>query len=237
MKVAISMVRDEKDIISYTLDHMLKSADRAIILDNGSVDGTREIIEDYSDRVKLVIDSNHEYYQSTMMTHLAYLAGEMGAEWIFPFDADEAWTIHDDWLEDADIINMSSHVYVPHKDDDNNEINPLKRINHRTSAAEPLPKVAFRYHPDVRLHMGNHGVDTPFNRHKFVQGMRHYQYRSYEQLKRKVRQGTQAVEATVLPTSTCMHWRNLAVLSDLELESWWNSYVSQPEMVYDPYAC
>ena len=42
---AVTMVRDEADIIETTVRHMLTQVDVVIVADNRSVDGTREIVE------------------------------------------------------------------------------------------------------------------------------------------------------------------------------------------------
>ena len=221
------MVRDESDIIEYTLRHMLHYANHALILDNGSVDGTREILEDFGDQITVIDDPEVGYYQDIKMTNLTHKAGYMGADWIFPFDADECWTIPDELLEDTDVIQMRSHVFVPNMHDDHLEPNPLRRMRHRMTSMEPFPKVAFRYHPRAKLHMGNHGVDHPGRRVRQTMGMRHYQYRSLEQVKRKVRQGTQAYNATELPATYGAHWKELAALDDKQLEQWFYNYVTQ----------
>ncbi len=52
MRLAMTlMVRDEADIIGAMLDHHLRQGvDIFIVTDNGSIDGTREIIEEFSAR-------------------------------------------------------------------------------------------------------------------------------------------------------------------------------------------
>ncbi len=233
MRIAISMIRDEADIIRHTLNYMLKQVDHAIIADNGSVDGSREILESFGDSVTIVDDPDVGYLQDVKMTRLAHRAGDMGATWVFPFDADEAWTLPLHQLDHADVVQMRSFVFLPNPDDENDP-NPLKRLSHRMLFPEPLPKVCFRYHPNARLHMGNHGVNHPGPTCVSASGMRHYQYRSLDQVKRKVRQGTQAYEATDLPPMYGAHWRQLAALTDGALEHWWNEYVSQP-VIHDPW--
>ena len=42
---AVTMVRDEADIIETTVRHMLTQVDVVIVADNRSVDGTREILD------------------------------------------------------------------------------------------------------------------------------------------------------------------------------------------------
>ena len=48
--IMTAMVRDEADIIASMLDHHLEQGvDHFVVTDNGSVDGTREILEDWLD--------------------------------------------------------------------------------------------------------------------------------------------------------------------------------------------
>jgi glycosyltransferase involved in cell wall biosynthesis len=233
--VAITMVRDEADILPWTFAHMLDQVDHVIVADNGSVDGTRDMLTDPSldGRVTVIDDPEVGYYQARKMTALAHQAGEIGADWVVPFDADEAF-----WLPvlaaiDADVINVRSYVHVPHRTDDAAELNPIRRIRYRLFDREPFPKVVYRYHPKAKLAQGNHSVKIPGARTIEAGSMRHYQYRSLDQVKRKVRQGTTAYKATNLPVTEGAHWRQLAALDDDQLAAWWDAYTSQP-LVYDP---
>src|SRR5262245_51477569 len=83
------MVKDEADIIGFTVARMFGQVDEIIIADNGSTDGTRELLEQLP--VQLVDDPDPAYYQSRKMTDLAARAAAAGAEWVIPFDADEVW--------------------------------------------------------------------------------------------------------------------------------------------------
>ncbi|RWZ68708.1 glycosyltransferase family 2 protein [Labedella populi] len=89
------MVRDEADIIAPMLEHHLaQGIDLILVTDNGSVDGTREIIENYvgTGRVLLSEDPRHEKQQSTVVTAMAREAYEKhGADWVINADADEFW--------------------------------------------------------------------------------------------------------------------------------------------------
>ena len=232
MIVAVSMVRDEADIIGWTLGHMLTQVDHAIIADNLSVDATRQILESYGDRVTIVDDTERGYYQSVKMTRLAHQAGEMGAEWVVPFDADEAWTLPDLDNVGADVVLARPYVYVPQPTDDPAQVNPMLRIQHRQPDPESQPKVMFRYHPDANIHMGQHDVDHPGSRADGAT-VRHYQYRSLEQVRRKVSNGVGAYDASSLSTVYGSHWRQIDALDEAGLAEWWADYQAQ-RVVFDP---
>lgn len=231
MIVAVSMVRDEQDVIGHTLAHMLTQVDHAIIADNLSTDRTRQILESF-DRVTVVDDPEPGYYQADKMTSLAHQAGDMGATWVVPFDADEAWYLPDLSTVTADVVTCRPHVYVPHATDDPADPNPITRTRWRLPEPERQHKVCFRYHPDAQLHMGQHDVNRPGPRLE-AGSVRHYQYRTLEQARRKVHNGTQAYKASDLPDLYGSHWRDLAERDDAALEAWWNTYLAQP-LVFDP---
>ncbi|KQO62168.1 hypothetical protein ASF23_10080 [Curtobacterium sp. Leaf261] len=102
------MVRDEADIIVQWLDHhVAQGVDVMIITDNGSVDGTREVLEEFaaSGRVEVDLrhDPEHRKQQSQTVTRMARdAATEHGADWVVNADADEfliakdrSLTLHD----------------------------------------------------------------------------------------------------------------------------------------------
>lgn len=105
MKIfGISMVRNEADIIGLTvLHHLSLGLDRILILDNGSTDGTDEILRllgKEDERVKWIRDDS-PFDQATITTELAREAYRQGADWVVPFDADEFW-----WSEGEDFCNL-----------------------------------------------------------------------------------------------------------------------------------
>ena len=89
------LVRDEADIIRTNIEfHLAQGVDAVIAIDNGSRDGTREILDDYARaNVAVVFDEpGRDYAQSTWVTRAALHArDEMGADWIINSDADEFW--------------------------------------------------------------------------------------------------------------------------------------------------
>jgi hypothetical protein len=96
MKLAMTlMVRDEADIIGAMLEHHRRQGvDVFIITDNGSVDGTKEIIEEFASRatVDLREDPEHRKQQGRTVTRMARDAATVHqATWVINADADEFW--------------------------------------------------------------------------------------------------------------------------------------------------
>jgi len=89
------MVRDEADIIAAFVEHHLaQGADLIIATDNGSVDGTTEILQRYADLdvLELHHDPVFRKQQHAVVTGMARRAfTEHGADWVINADADEFW--------------------------------------------------------------------------------------------------------------------------------------------------
>ena len=90
------LVRDEIDIIKYNIDyHLSHGVDFIIATDNGSVDGTRDVLKEYEFRgVLLLIDEKgNDYSQSKWVNRMGVIAYEKyKADIIFHCDADEFWS-------------------------------------------------------------------------------------------------------------------------------------------------
>jgi hypothetical protein len=76
--------------------------------------------------------------------------------------------------------------------------------------------VAFRWEPGAVVHQGNHGVDLPSRAISVDLGfeVRHFPYRSPEQMVRKARNGAAAYRAADLPETLGAHWRSYDALID-----------------------
>lgn len=97
--VGLYVVRDEVDIIETNLRHHFESEaiDEAIVVDNGSNDGTLEILTDLVEDLPVLVASEAgPCHQSVWTTRLARLAHQRGADWVLPIDADEFWVGSDD---------------------------------------------------------------------------------------------------------------------------------------------
>ena len=94
MKIfGVSVVRDEADIIGTTIRyHLALGLDRILVIDNGSSDGTDEVLQELAkdQRVQWTREEG-PCCQAEMTTQLAREACAAGASWIVPFDADEFW--------------------------------------------------------------------------------------------------------------------------------------------------
>jgi len=89
------LVRDEMDIIQANLDfHLTQGVDHVVVIDNGSVDGTRGFVQEYARNhpVTLIDQPEQTYNQTRWMTDAALHARDhLGATWVLNNDADEFW--------------------------------------------------------------------------------------------------------------------------------------------------
>ena len=87
-------VRDEADIIDAQIAfHLNAGVDIVLATDNGSTDGTTEVLNHYAQDGELVYTRNPEIVsQVDTVTNMAQrAAAEFGADWVINADADEFW--------------------------------------------------------------------------------------------------------------------------------------------------
>lgn len=253
----VCMVRDELDILPWTLPRMAAQLDHVLIADNRSTDGTSYALEQMAKalgNVTVLDDPEPAYMQSLKMSRLAHQAGEKGALWVVPFDADEIWTVPGARLAEylhvfEDIHTVRAVLYDHVATGDDPEVpDVMQRIGWRRKQAVPLPKVACRVLPGLVIEQGNHGAHYPGPakvEDSWIE-IHHYPYRSVEQMARKARNGAEAYAAAGnrLPSSAGRHWREYGrFLEDRGIdaireifETWF--YVKHPEesdeLTYDP---
>lgn len=212
------MVRDEADIVGAMLEHHREQGiDHVVITDNGSVDGTSEILQQFAADGFATVwhDPVHRKQQFATVTRMArYAASDLGADWVINADADEFWasadprrTVRDELERVAQevpyltvpVVNLTG---APARDGSG-----LGRLRYRDirsdaqlrAAGIPFPPTAdavHRGHPDVEVSQGNHFVSAP----GWEAGgaatdaliVLHLPWRSWRQYEQKVRLAGQA---------------------------------------------
>lgn len=90
--IAITMVKNEMDVIESFVRHTLSFADELIVCDHQSSDATRDILEKLrAEGLPIEIQTEYRaaHVQEDVMSRLLLLAADRGADFIVPLDADE----------------------------------------------------------------------------------------------------------------------------------------------------
>lgn len=221
------LVRDEEDIVAANLSyHLSRGVDHVIVTNNRSVDGTREILQEFesSGQVTLIDEEDDDFSQFRWVTRMARLAHTMGADWVINNDADEIW-----WPIEADLKSVLADVPPHHGCVAVRRRNalPLRSLSAHPFEAmrfrdvhsvnglgQPLPaKVAHRAVADVCVQQGNHRALSPalgptVTTSRIV--ISHFPCRSYPQFEQKIASGGAAyLRNTALSPSDGATWREL----------------------------
>jgi hypothetical protein len=169
--VAITMVKNEDDIIEAFVRHTVHFVRWLVALDNGSTDDTLPILRALErEHLPLTVleDRTFGKYQSKVMSSLMreWAVDRLKAKWILPLDGDEfVYCVGDSGLQMDETaagmpVAISWKSYVPHADDDGSETNPVLRIRHRAvdgfKAAKVLVPGELAAMGGATLLQGNH---------------------------------------------------------------------------------
>jgi len=172
--VAITRVKNEVDIIEAFVRHHCEHFNKLIVLDDGSSDGTYEVVRSLQAAgapVVLLREPAVGYEQSRYMTLLLRMAvDQFGADWVAPLDADEFIEPQGELTlgealagrEPALLaVQWSNFVWSP-DDDKSPERNPVMRLRGRLPPLPPAAQLNKLLVPaglvdaGTRLSQGNH---------------------------------------------------------------------------------
>jgi len=221
VKLAMTvMVRDEADIIRPMIEHHLdQGVDVLIVTDNGSVDGTAEILGEFAERglIDLRHDPVQRKQQSSVVTGMARdAATRYGADWVVNADADEFWVTRDPALtlkQAFEHIDPALRAFaVPVVDMTGPAAlagTGLQRLIYRDErTVEQLNAVGLHAHstpdavhvgdPDIEVAQGNHFVNLESAGEPdpaYAVEVLHFPWRSWRQFAHKVENAGRAYES------------------------------------------
>ncbi len=209
--VATVMVRDEVDVVAAMVEHHLaQGVDLIIATDNGSVDGTTEVLQAYADLgvLELHHDPVHRKQQHAVVTTMARRAfTEHGADWVLNIDADEFWVPLDKALTlrtalehtptslqafTVAVTNLVGPPAVRGAGIDRlvwRDLRSEEQLRQVGIFAQPTPNAVHCGSADVTVAQGNHFVSldsTGQPDDAYALEVLHLPWRSWEQLERKV---------------------------------------------------
>lgn len=218
--IMTAMVRDEADLIGPMIEHHLaQGVEKLIITDNGSTDGTRDILQEFSDRgvVDLRDDPVHRKQQSPTVTRMARDAYTLyGAHWVLNADADEFWLPVDrrqtlgEVFAQMDTTLVSFQVPVVDMTGAPalrgsglsrlrfRDLRPLEAIQEVGLHAHSTPDAVHVGDPHIEVVQGNHFVSLESQGSPppaLAIEVLHFPWRSWEQFSRKVENAGRAYEA------------------------------------------
>jgi hypothetical protein len=178
VKLALTLLaKNEADVIDANVAYHLNAGiDIVVATDNGSTDGTVEILERYESEgvLQLIREPSRDFRQGEWVTRMARLAAERGADWVINADADEFWWPRAGNLKEAlqrlperyGVVHGLWRPFVPRPDDGayfaermTVRLSMQAAINDPTNPFRPARKATHRAHPHVRVRDGNHDVE------------------------------------------------------------------------------
>jgi len=226
------LVRDEEDVLEANLEHhFAHGVDFVIATDNGSVDGTLDILraEERAGRLRLILEPEDTYAQHRWVTRMARLAAaDHGADWVINNDADEFWWPRDGDLastlaavpDAVDVVVAQRHNFVARPGHDQPfhqrmTVRQAEPRQHPGLGDGPLPpKAAHRADPEVTVLQGNHEVTGPLLGGSELDDGRidilHFPIRGYAHFANKIAKGGAAYARNAeLPVEVGHQWRRL----------------------------
>jgi len=232
MLVLTLLCRNEADIIrEHITYHLRQGVDFIIATDNGSIDGTYEILKGFEQTGRLLLLRKSEYIhdQSLWVTQMANIAMyDLNADWIIHSDADEFWmpahydlgTYFNQCPLPSSVLSVQRFNFLPPSVDIREDLHlpfhqlqVYREFTSFNSHGQTLPpKICHRSLPSVLISPGNH---TLFSLDREYPSMSvsdleilHFPCRSLRQFTTKIRYGAEAlISNTNLPVNVGSTWR------------------------------
>lgn len=230
---AVTMVRNESDIIEVSVRHNLRVLDHLLVIDHASDDGTPAIVAALAREglpVTLMSDTSVGFHQGLRSSEGArWLFRQQAMDWVFPLDADELLKVPsraalESGLAQAGELHVRVRLQTYVADDYRDHAPFLPARFRRRLAEETYTQMriavhsAFLAHPSHVITNGNHlVVDTqrPGEIPNYpginagIVVVAHFPIRSARQVTNKTILGWLAHAATYPAGHGAYHWRQL----------------------------
>lgn len=210
------LVRDEYDIIAQNINfHLRFGIENFVVSDNGSTDGTRDILAEFKRQLgKSIIildESASPYHQATLVSRMIEVAKqEFRPRWIISSDADEFWYPasgrYDSEMDGKkNILNCYWHNFLPRSDASWQDFTDIGEMPGYHGGMSKLLCLAWGLHG---MYTGNHNSRSIPSIAVRSENIRvyHYPVRTYKQFERKVVQGYRAAVQASFLESAAWHW-------------------------------
>jgi len=226
MILGVSVVRSEADIIETMVRQNLHYLDHIVVIDNGSIDGTPDVIRRLQSEglpCELRIDTRQNHQQHTILTEFVRGSSQdFAATRIVLIDGDEFIdgdrdAVVEEFKTSSDVLNIPWKTYVPTPEDDTSGRTVLSRIGHRRAFEDPQyskASIPQNLCSSIKVGRGSHSVRRNRKRVRGVPArhisIAHFPVRSPEQLVGKILLGSWKIRMRRHSTGEANHWMDLA---------------------------